>query len=598
MQLLLSFISSLALCCQPYILEEYTRKTFLGRFLELLSVGLNGDTIVFLCVFLFIYFINRGSARVSLNSKTAKILAIGFAIFMLIGKSYSSFNSWDYIFKNKYQAAFAWLVFIGYAYFFYNILNLLFYIIDQRIIDVSSNDMMRTWSVKKRAVLCFGIIFACWLPYLVVFFPGSVPYDGYYQLNMFYGVDQLTNHHPFLSTMIIGLITAIGRQINDNMGVFIYIIIQSIFCAIVFTIICLKIYSYNIPSCIKKVPCFFFAFLPVWGSYAQTLMKDVIYYGLFSLFFLFYIELIEKKDYSKKKSVGFFLLTVLLILYRNEAVYIIIPSLIVVLFCSKTKRMVVAGALCSICVWFTVNSILLPSIGVTPGSRKEMLSVPFQQTARYTVMYEEELTEEEINVIDKVLGYNSIKNKYNPINSDPVKDTYREPNKEDFKKYINVWWEQLKKHPAVYIQATLNNSFGYFYPEYLQDSISNLQFYIKGEPLATGDLEIYYVNNAEIRNTLSSYSLLWMKLPGVSLLMYPGFYTWVIIVGTSLLLRKKMYKECVSATPLILTIGICMISPVNGYLRYMLPVMATTPLFLAFIFAKLYSKENCTEGIV
>lgn len=194
------------------------------------------------------------------------------------------------------------------------------------------------------------------------------------------------------------------------------------------------------------------------------------------------------------------------------------------------------------------NSLLLPLMEVSEGSKKEMLSVPFQQTARYVSLYENELTDEEIDIIDHVLDYSVIREKYNPINSDPVKDSYKYPSKQDFMKYVKVWIHQFKQHPSSYVQATLNNCFGYFYPGYIQNSISNMQFYIKGEPLATGDQDIHYVCGNNVRNVLMAYSLLWFKLPGISLLLYPGTYTWLLLICLGTLIRHKKYKECVAGS--------------------------------------------------
>ena len=69
------------------------------------------------------------------------------------------------------------------------------------------------------------------------------------------------------------------------------------------------------------------------------------------------------------------------------------------------------------------NSILLPVWGITPGSKGEMLSIPFQQTARYVKEYPEDIMEQERLAIDNLLQYDKLAEAYNPSLSDPVKGT-------------------------------------------------------------------------------------------------------------------------------------------------------------------------------
>lgn len=581
-RMFLSIVSAISICLKVTIPEKYHATGLFGRVLELFDVGLDGNVMVFSCVLVLVLLLCFRLEKLKDRSKwISYVLAAIFSIFTVIGKSYASLNSWDYLFHDFYQFIFALFVLSGYSIFFYSLCRWIFELVDKGVL--SEKESKDRFEIRRGTFWkIYLIIFLCWIPYLLVFYPGSVPYDGYYQLNMFYGYNPASNHHPWLSTLVIGGITAAGRIISDNFGVFLYILMQSLFCTFTFTAVCCKIMTYTVAQWFKVAVVLYFAILPVWGAYAQTLMKDVMYYGIFALFGIFYIEFFEKKAcLSKKKMVAFLITGCLLVQYRNEGIYIIGVSVFLLLFAVQKRKI---GMILAFIMIFHVafNSFVLPFMGVSEGSKKEMLSVPFQQTARYVSLYENELTNKEIDIIDHVLSYSVIKEKYNPINSDPVKNSFRHPSKQSFMEYVKVWLHQFKKHPSCYIQATLNNCFGYFYPGYIQNSISNMQFYIKGEPLATGDLNIHYVHANSVRNVLANYSLLWFKLPGISLLLYPGTYTWLLLICFGTLMRDKKYKECIAGSLPLFTIAICLISPVNGYLRYMLPVMVFMPLMVAF----------------
>lgn len=136
---------------------------------------------------------------------------------------------------------------------------------------------------------------------------------------------------------------------------------------------------------------------------------------------------------------------------------------------------------------------LASAAGVEPGSVKEMLSVPFQQTARYLKEYPDDVTSKERKAINKILDYDKLAEIYQPERSDHVKDTYKDK-KGGLKRYFRqAWLPMFFKHPDAYFEATLENTYGYYYPFYNCNTLSAYQFYIQDKPLATGYFDIHYV---------------------------------------------------------------------------------------------------------
>ena len=51
--------------------------------------------------------------------------------------------------------------------------------------------------------------------------------DALLQLTMYYGPNVLSNHHPVLSTFLMGWLNDLGRMIGDNnFGMFFYLFLQ------------------------------------------------------------------------------------------------------------------------------------------------------------------------------------------------------------------------------------------------------------------------------------------------------------------------------------------------------------------------------------
>ena len=65
-----------------------------------------------------------------------------------------------------------------------------------------------------------------WTPFILAFLPGSIPADGFRQLDVFLGAMPLDNHHPWVLTMIMGGLLTLGKTIwCYNFGVFLIIIV-------------------------------------------------------------------------------------------------------------------------------------------------------------------------------------------------------------------------------------------------------------------------------------------------------------------------------------------------------------------------------------
>ena len=166
-----------------------------------------------------------------------------------------------------------------------------------------------------------------------------------------------------------------------------------------------------------------------------------------------------------------------------------------------------------------------------------MLSIPFQQTARYVRDLEDDVTPEEKAAINAILPYEELGELYNPELSDPIKNRMKSVTVDEFKHYLNAWLAMGLRHPGVYIQATLNNTYSYFYPFRNSRVMAAYQNYIKGEPVNPG-LDIYYVNHAA-RDAVIEYAELWRVLPALLLLSNPAFYTWLFAIVTMWIIKKK-----------------------------------------------------------
>lgn len=235
-------------------------------------------------------------------------------------------------------------------------------------------------------------------------------------------------------------------------------------------------------------------------------------------------------------------------------------------------------------VYFLISGIIMPALSITPGSIREALSIPFQQTARYIKELGDEVTDEEKETIDKILDYDLLAEVYEPELSDYVKGTYNESaSRAELLDYFKVWFQMFLKHPNVYLEATINNYYAYFYPSpttFETYSYSVIHYMTLNERLKevvitdfapSKFLNKYGTVLEEIQEIIS-------YIPGLSIVQSAATYTWTLILWFFYCIRKKRKDSLLSTIPLILMVLVCIASPVNGwYWRYIHPTAVALP---------------------
>lgn len=574
---------------------------YLGETKNLFRLGLIGSVLLLLY---FIYKFIKNSTIIH-QKKSIKVLSLILAFFMIFGNSFMLVSSTLLVFKNIGYFIISLLMYIGYYNLFLIIISYIFRFIDKNNYDeVGNKKNNKIISLFKKHPFLFSVVFIiiCWLPYIISFYPIILSPDPSYQIKQFFGIRTkyadysiliddnvvITNHHPVTHTVLLGGCLKLGELMgNDNLGLFFYSIIQ-----ITFLVTTLAFSIYYMQKMNLKTKYLFgvlllYALVPMFPLYAMSGVKDVIFGTLIFLYLIFLHNYIKVKgDYKWWQYILIILLLILICLFRNNGIHTLILSLPFLLFVVRKKwKEILIVMICVFGFYGVFDKIVLPYFKITPGSIRETLSVPFQQTARLVKYHSDDLTSEEIEVIDKILGYDDLAERYNPELSDPVKNEYNKyATNEDLKEYFKVWFSGLIKHPGTYIEATMNNTYGYFYPEK-----TNWYVYYKYDDRIVEDGFSYSYNSlGTLRNVLSNYAVCFPYIPVIGLISNIGFNVWIILVLLTYAIYKKLYKNIVILSPVLALILVCILGPANTYFRYALPFIFAIP----FIFAVFLEKQS------
>ncbi len=574
-----------------------------GETRDLLKLGLIGSV-------LLIYFIYKFYQKSTIihKKKFLKVLSLILAFFMIFGNSFMCVGSTALIFKNIGYFLLSLIMYIGYYYLFLVLISYLFRFLDKNNFseenkEKKDNKFVATF--KKHPFLfslCFIVI--CWLPYIISYYPIILSPDPSFQIRQFFGIrtkyadyaillDEnvvMTNHHPVTHTVLLGGCLKLGTMIgNDNLGLFFYSIIQI---SVLASVLAFSIYYMQKMGLKTKYligVLLIYALVPMFPLYAMSGVKDVLFGAFIFLYFIFLHNLVKTKceGYKWWNYLLIIILLILICLFRNNGIHVLILSLPFTLIIARKKwKQLLTVMVCVFGFYGVFDKVILPYYKITPGSVREMLSVPFQQTARLAKYHGDEFTEEEIATIDKILGYDDLAERYDPELADPVKNEFNKyATDEDLKEYFKVWFNGLIKHPGTYIEATMNNVYGFFYPEKTKWYV-----YYKFDDRITENGFDYHYNSLETsRNILSEYAVAFPYISGIGLISNIGFNVWIIFTLFAYAIYKKIYKNILVLAPALILILVCVVGPANTYFRYALPFIFAMPFIIGVFLEK---REN------
>lgn len=463
----------------------------------------------------------------------------------------------------------------------------------------------RVWGAYRRhpVLSVMLLLAACWSPYLLIYYPGTVCWDLGEMAAQFFGVYAVDTWHPVFTTWLFGGCIWLGRLVgSDNLGALLFTLIQTVALAYALSRAVELLRRMRLNRLTRLVALLFFVATPIWGSYAQFISKDTLYTATLLLFTLEVVEALmarERGDMPTRRCLlGLFAWGLLSALLRSNGLYVVLPTavLLIALGARGKARLLLTGALSgAVALALLFSAVLLPALGVRDETASGIYSVCFQQSARVLRDHADTVTPEEYTEIDAVLDAKALPTLYEPWISDPVKFTFRqygtgaENEKAALGRYRSAWLTMLRRYPLTYAEAFFAGNISYytFMPklegETYNDQAGNRFVY---ETYELGDSrgdDPRFVDTTQpaklegLRLLLAKLSRGWRHIPLLHLLLCCAAYVWALVACAASVVRQRRYRRLIAYAPALLTLGVCMLSPVNDYFRYILPLVAMTP---------------------
>lgn len=539
------------------------------------------------------------------------------------------------------------------------IISKLFLIMDRRAEEqpcslAPDETVKASW---KQWLVIAGVIFAAWIPYLIIMFPGTeAGTDYFWQLIQGCGAFPLSNHHPVFGSLIFGLLYKTGYALGGaSGGMFFTCWFQMILMALSLGYCLATLIKLGAPRAYIIFSVAFFSLCPVFPAHAMWAVKDSIFSSITLLFFFgVFLSVWGCRNSVKVSLLGspymIAILAVLLSIYRNGTSIIAIVTMLMVIFYNirikgfsrEIYKSVAAFIIMLICLlgW----NALMQNMNVYPTNFRESCGIPTRQILRTYEVYPKKFTEEQKDNleyfyrtgIERAGSLEALAIDNAPLIPDDVKPSFFN-NSDEVRSYIKLWLQIGLRNPEIYVDQALHGSYAYWwigydaqkvyhaiplpllhshFEEYDYENRLIRDFFIPIPKSVEGKEEILektmpdyltqhgyvreliYTTNAfekTAENFQASMESL-KSIPIISIVLAPGIYTWVIIFAFTYLFSRR--KPGRVTWPILLITAMACVSPVNGYMRYVLAVDLLSIIVLGMCCISDRNAEKHTENTI
>ena len=324
----------------------------------------------------------------------------------------------------------------------------------------------------KPVFLVWVILLICYIPWFLYWYPGMVTEDSGGQIIDALSVDTLSDHNPAFVTLLMRLVLVPAMKLTGSImtSVGILTFLQMMIVTFVFAMAYVKICLHVRSLFLRGIIFLWFAAYTVNNVYSVTLWKDI----LFSVCLLGFSMCLdqctedEKEFFSRKSGcILLFLTTLLLMLLRHNGIFVTAGVTIFLFFRFRDFRKKVLMTCGMAFVVFALWKLaFLPMMHAKKSPSKELLAVPIQQIARTLSLHHHDVPPALVEDLEEYFTIPEFWTEYWEKIADPVKGKFRSDLfDEDPGRFFSLWRRLGKMYPVDYLNAFLQNNYGYWYPE-------------------------------------------------------------------------------------------------------------------------------------
>lgn len=343
----------------------------------------------------------------------------------------------------------------------------------------SSRESAKTFQVsplRLRPVLIIAcILFAAYIPYLLVWWPGLIFGDSLSSIGQAVGWYEYSNHHPFAYTLFIKACFSVAHVfgLSNTFACALYSVVQMALMALGFATLIQWTMQRSRCRGIWRVPLVaLFALPPYIATYAIAMLKDPLFSLALALLCILLFDFVASSGDIAAKSKAWLPAIVccllIVLFFRSNGIFVV--ALVAVAFAAYSLRVSNArrhsvplfGLLCGgVLLTFLITGPVYSALGIQKTEAVEALGIPLNQMAR-VVAVGGDMSEEDAEYMNELLPLDQYRDVYAPTCVDSLKwnDGFNTQALDD--RFWVHWASMLLKNPRAYFEAWELQTIGYW----------------------------------------------------------------------------------------------------------------------------------------
>lgn len=466
-------------------------------------------------------------------------------------------------------------------------------------INASFSDKMQKWFLWLLITLSF-------VPAYLALFPGIFGYDAPVQAAQYFGEMELSSANPLLHTYLLGLFLSFGEKVlkNASLGVALFSLLQGLLVTHVLAKSFLFLKKIRTPFSVIVIGFLWILCNTTLHVLTFNVTKDILFGVCLLHFLLNFLDMLQSDSglscpscrthaarwagflpslctSEKKGFLRLLLPGILMCLMRNAAVYLVAVLIIALLFSFRKYK----KAFLSLCMIFLISWLFSRfstyALHIVPGDARENMSLPIQQLAAvaHSAHYGTEpvdITQEQLTAIHELIPVESLevfmRDTVDLVKADFDTKTFAE----NPRKYISLYLAVGRQNPGIYIRAFRDMTVPYF------DMAKSLR---RDLCLTATFPEVSHLRISRYGLLPAYYNFLeeQIETDHYFLLMQPGISIWLMVIGIGVSINRKNKEIFLCILPIAIYFIGLLLGPM-ALLRYLYPMMLTTPLLFGILF--------------
>ena len=433
-------------------------------------------------------------------------------------------------------------------------------------------------------VLFTSVCLLGYLPYYLMYFPTWLNNDAVWQIEQALGWAEKSNHHPYFHTVILKCLFMMGYRLSGTYagGAAFYTFFQILVMAMVFGFFLYQLYIRGTRILWIVLAAAFYAVLPINALLTICMGKDEFFVASLILFAWMTAEFDLDAD-GMFKWAAYFVTGLLVCLLRSNGIFIFVGTAFFLIVGKTIKKKTLLCVLAVLVCYLIYHGPILNALHVEPPDTIEGLTMPTQHIL-CAYLKGGELTEEEVEMIDRVAPVDEVGDYYNPRLFDLVKNYIRTSgnqqeiadNKWD---YFKLWFRVGLRNPMQYLVAEVRQTAGFWAYDAPDYEYVYGEYYMVDNPfgIETQRKLFSYDNELAMHRYLMGFLELYNKVWSL------GLNTWLMVFCIAYMVYDR--RSVMIFVPFIMMfITLFLATPVYNEFRYAYGLFAAFPILFSYSF--------------